>query len=31
MRLLENLLGLLLAGGVDTQDAAWATTSSQPR
>jgi len=24
MRLLENLLGILLAGGLDTQDAAWA-------
>jgi AcrR family transcriptional regulator len=24
MRLLENLLGLLLAGGIDAQDAAWA-------
>ena len=24
MRLLENLLGILLAGGVDAQDAAWA-------
>jgi hypothetical protein len=25
MRLLENLLGMLLAGGLDAQDAAWAT------
>jgi Tetracyclin repressor-like, C-terminal domain len=24
MRLLENLLGILLAGGLDAQDAAWA-------
>ena len=31
MRLLEGLFGILLAGGLDPQDAAWAATFSWPR